>query len=335
MIRSIASLRAHLQTAIELEHSTIPPYLTALYSINDGSNRDAARVIKSVVMEEMLHMVLAANVLNAIGGAPAINHPRFVPRYPTHMPHSRRAFLIGLEKFSPRSVGTFLKIERPVKPKAPPQDDRYDTIGQFYAAIEDGLKRLCLKGRGFARRPRRQITPEAYYGSGGEVVVVTDLESALQALSAIVGQGEGIHHSILDGDHRVHGTAGYAHYFRFKEIVEGRYYSVTDGVRSKPSGRPLHVDWEQVHNMRPNPTSRMYPKGSGLRRKSDEFNTAYTRLLDRLHEACNGRPKSLTPAIALMYDLKHMAAELMRMPIGSGRQMAGPTFEFIKTREPQ
>ena len=31
-------LQQHLQWAIELEHSTLPPYLTALYSIKDGSN---------------------------------------------------------------------------------------------------------------------------------------------------------------------------------------------------------------------------------------------------------------------------------------------------------
>src|SRR5690606_14644850 len=37
-ITTVASLRTHLQWALELEHSTIPPYLCALYSIPDGSN---------------------------------------------------------------------------------------------------------------------------------------------------------------------------------------------------------------------------------------------------------------------------------------------------------
>ena len=62
-------LQSHLQTAIEVEHSTIPPYLCALHSIKDGSNLEAAQIVKSVVVEEMLHMILAANVLNAIGGS--------------------------------------------------------------------------------------------------------------------------------------------------------------------------------------------------------------------------------------------------------------------------
>ena len=49
MIRSITSLRAHLQTAIELEHSTIPPYLCALYSIKDATNADAFTTIDEVL----------------------------------------------------------------------------------------------------------------------------------------------------------------------------------------------------------------------------------------------------------------------------------------------
>ena len=72
-IRTVEDLREHLQWAIELEHSTLPPYLTALYSIKDGHNAEAAEVIQSVFLEEMLHMTLAANILNAVGGAPEID----------------------------------------------------------------------------------------------------------------------------------------------------------------------------------------------------------------------------------------------------------------------
>jgi len=34
-IRTLEDLRGHLQIAIEVEHSTIPPYLCALYSIEE------------------------------------------------------------------------------------------------------------------------------------------------------------------------------------------------------------------------------------------------------------------------------------------------------------
>ena len=59
-------VRELLQKAIKVEHGTIPLYLTNLYSLNNQSSF-AATTIKSVVMEEMLHMVQAANTLNAIG----------------------------------------------------------------------------------------------------------------------------------------------------------------------------------------------------------------------------------------------------------------------------
>ena len=78
-------MRTLVQEAIKVEFSTIPLYLTTLYSIVNQSSFEAMTV-KSVVMEEMLHMVNAANVLNAIGGHPNIDHPEFIPKYPLMIP---------------------------------------------------------------------------------------------------------------------------------------------------------------------------------------------------------------------------------------------------------
>src|SRR3954454_15054661 len=86
-IATLASLQEHLQWAIELEHFTIPPYLCALYSLNPARNADAAEVIASVLMEEMLHLTLAANLLNAVGGRPRIDTPRLLRPYPRPFPH--------------------------------------------------------------------------------------------------------------------------------------------------------------------------------------------------------------------------------------------------------
>ena len=65
-ISTVESLRTHLQWAIELEHATLAPYLSALYSIKDGTNVESAEVIKSVFIEEMLHMALAANIISVL-----------------------------------------------------------------------------------------------------------------------------------------------------------------------------------------------------------------------------------------------------------------------------
>jgi hypothetical protein len=44
LITSREDLKSHLQWAIELEHTTIPPYLCALYSLDAAQNPDAAEV---------------------------------------------------------------------------------------------------------------------------------------------------------------------------------------------------------------------------------------------------------------------------------------------------
>jgi len=163
--------------SIELEHCTIPPYLCALYSLKDGENLEAAQIIRSVVMEEMLHIVLAANVLNAVGGSPDLCHEKFVPEYPTFLPHSDKAFKVSLEKFSKDALETFLKIEKPKKKRAEPQAHRYRTIGQFYAAIEQGLKTLSKdlgEKKLFSGDPHKQVLPRQYYGGLGSAIPVTD-----------------------------------------------------------------------------------------------------------------------------------------------------------------
>ena len=90
-VTTLEELREHLQWALELEHATLPPYLCALYSIKPGTNQAAVGVITSVFIEEMLHMTLVANVLNAVGGTPVLDKPDFIPRYPTFLPHSANA----------------------------------------------------------------------------------------------------------------------------------------------------------------------------------------------------------------------------------------------------
>ena len=96
MIKTIEDLHEHLQWALELEHATIPPYLCALYSIKEGTNIESVEVIKSVFIEEMLHMALVANILNATGGKPRLDYPGFMKKYPTPLPHSDKSFDVKL-----------------------------------------------------------------------------------------------------------------------------------------------------------------------------------------------------------------------------------------------
>jgi Ferritin-like len=335
-IETIDSLRAHLQIAIELEHATIPAYLCGLYTIRDGTNIEPTQVIRGVVMEEMLHISLAANVLNAIGGSPSLNHPTFVPDYPATLPDSDRHIVIHLAKFSRESVATFQLIERPAKADAPAQADRYHTIGQFYKALVEGLKRVCPKDKYFTGDPARQVGPEAYYGGGGSLIRVTDLDSAMKALNIIVAEGEGLPHSIWDSDRkffRQHEEP--AHYFRYTQLLAGRYFTPDDTPATGPTGPLLSVDWDAVYDMHPNPKAADYRPGSDLHRRTVEFNQAYTRLLNGLHRAFNGEPGRLGDAVGGMYELKYLAQALIRTPRPDGRGNAGPSFEFDRGTAPR
>jgi CDGSH-type Zn-finger protein len=334
-IDGIESLRRHLQWALQIEHGTLPPYLCALYSIKRGHNAEAAEVVGSVFMEEMLHLTLAANLLNAVGGSPQIDTPAMLPRFPIHLPHSNRAFEVPLRKFSPEAIETFTKIERPAEHDGLPEDDSYETIGQFYEAIEVALSQLSeTLGEEvvFCGDPRRQITDELYYGGSGRIVPVYGLESALVALGEIVEQGEGLDHTrVWDGDSDMFhpDREEVAHYFRFQEIVAGRRYRPGDTPQSGPTGEGFAVDWGAVHNMRTNPRSDDYPEGSEARVRMEAFNRAYCAVLRLLDECFNGSPRLLAVATGEMYALKHQAIALMELPSGDGETTVGPSFEYV------
>src|SRR5271165_3456992 len=112
--KSAPDLWVHLQNAIELEHSTIPPYITAMFSLKSGTNKSIANLIRSIVIQEMQHMTIAANILIAIGGKPEINEKGFIPEYPGSLPMNIGDLRVGIEAFSiPLVRNVFMAIEEP------------------------------------------------------------------------------------------------------------------------------------------------------------------------------------------------------------------------------
>lgn len=329
----IDDLRAHLLTAVQLEQATIPVYLCALYSIPEGTNLEASTVIRSVVMEEMLHMTLAANVLNALGDHVPIVPSDFTAPYPKFLPHSNKAFEAVLLPFSKAALEVFLKIEKPAAPNAKPQGNDYSTIGQFYAAIEIMLRKACDE-RGekhvFVGDPARQARAGRwYYGGGGDVIEVHDLESAVRALKEVTEQGEGIDFTIEDSDQLEFDDVGeLAHYFRFKELLNERRYRALDTPKSGPSGDEIVIDWTSVAPMRPNPRVRDYDAYPAIQRQMRTFNEIYNRLLASICQAFNGTPDALGIAAPIMYELRYQAQALMNIPspLEHGKTV-GPSFE--------
>lgn len=324
---TVGNVRASLQTAIELEHATIPPYLYALYSLGTTDNQDAAQIIQSVVVEEMLHLNLAANVLNAIGGSPAIDSPAFIPTYPGPLPGMVEDQLIV--HLAPCSIGqvadTFMVIEQPEDPLQFPVEaadaDAPLTIGQFYRKIRDAIGKLGNPV--FTGDPCFQVTKAI----GGAIPVI-DVASAQQAIDIIIDQGEGTDTSPEER----YGT-GFAHYYRFGEIVNGKQlipnkdYKRTDPPDRKYvyGGDPVPFDQSKVFPIRAD------PNGGGRMlaiRANDAFNYDYTTVLKTLHDGFNGKPGVIDGAIGAMFSLRQQAIEMMSGESTNGEQV-GPTFEWM------
>ncbi|MGP3963256.1 ferritin-like domain-containing protein [Nonomuraea sp. 3N208] len=331
-IDTLDGLREHLQWAIELEHATLPPYLCALYSLDPERNPDAVEVVSTVFVEEMLHLALVANLLNAVGGRPRLDTPEMLPPYPRRLPHGELE--LSLLPFGAEALEMFLRLERPAPPGAPAEGDGYETIGQFYAAIEQGLRHLCDRlgeREVFGGDPARQVSGAHFRHTAGALFAVEDLESALGALGEIVEQGEGTSRGeVWDGDQDIFhpDRDEVAHYYRFQELKAGRRYRRGDTPQSGPTGEELLVNLAAVPPTRPNPRLSDHAPGSAIRTAQEEFNHTYCGLLNQLEDAFNGSPKQLSVATGTMYALKAQAQALMRMPDEDGTT-AGPTFEYV------
>lgn len=227
-IETLESLREHLQWAVELEHATLPSYLCALYSLDPERNPDAVQVVSSVFVEEMIHLALAANLLNAVGGRPRLDTPEMLPRYPRRLPHGDHSLELSLVPFGPEALEMFLRLEQPAPPSAPAEGDDYETIGQFYDAIEQALRHLCAElgeREVFSGDPSRQVTADHFSHTAGRLNRVDDLDTALAALKEIVEQGEGTARGeVWDGDQDIFhpDRDAVAHYYRFVELKLGR-----------------------------------------------------------------------------------------------------------------
>ena len=144
----LLELRELLQSAMVLEHATIPPYLTMLYTLSEDVDWRITETIRSVVVEEMLHFTLAANLLNAIGGTPAVDAPDFMPNYPTRLPYGIDDIEVHLYGFSRNGIFQGMVIEHPkdIRPGVVAnQVPEHMTIGEFYVWIEARLRAAVVR----------------------------------------------------------------------------------------------------------------------------------------------------------------------------------------------
>lgn len=332
-IRAASTLEALFplfQNAIELEHATIPPYLTALFSIKPGTETETRSIIHSIVIEEMLHMTISSNILNAIGGHPKINYNKFVPEYPGNLPMGiASGLVVGLEPYSPQLAhDVFMVIEEPENPlplkglEVTAEEPEFRTIGEFYMALQEALEVLAPE---ILPGPRAYQVTSNFYPPDQLYPIITKTD-AINAINIIIEQGEGTTTSPVDAEGQI------AHYYRFEELYRGCKLVADSSAPYGYSytGAPIPFDAANVWPLFPNTKAAMLAPGSEERRALDEFNQTYKNLLNGLHTTFNGQPDFLNNTIGLMFDLRLAMQKLGAIPFpGKTGFTIGPSFEFI------
>jgi hypothetical protein len=320
------------RSAIKLEHSTIPLYLYAMYSLDRTKNPAIASAIKTVALEEMLHMALGCNILNALGQDPMIDNPDFVPKYPGALPGGVESDLtVHLAPFSVDQLQVFLQIEEPEMPlkfrdAALATTQPALTIGRFYRNLQQQI--IALGDKEFAKGPRNQIGPEDL----DNAVIVTNAKTACDAIDLIVDQGEGT----AESPQEVFGGMGVAHFYRFSEILHR--HKLKPNPKASPTspphekfiyaGDPVPFDTSGVFPAPTDPKAANYPAGSPARVSVDMFNTTYTKILKSLQTSFTGNPGELQNAIfTLMPALGVQARKIFSLNNPDGTKV-GPSFEY-------
>jgi hypothetical protein len=307
--RDVDWLNATLPLSIQLELATIPVYLCGMWSIMDRTH-EVRRHLKSIVLEEMLHMGWMCNLLTTLGGTPTFNSAGEAPQYPGPLPGGvrpeLRVWLAGFSRAMVRS--TYMEIETPEHgPITLFLAKQYPTIGAFYSAIADAVSRLpdsAFTGDRQLEDLMLGLTP------------ITTKTEALDAIRIIREQGEGTTQDPFPSSD----PSSRAHYYRFAEMYYGRK------LEESPSGWDYTGD--PVHLPPAYPMTEVPPRGYA---ESRDFDRAYTRVLDDLQDAwATGDASRFSAAVLGMKALETPARDLMLLELPSGEGVVGPSFQIVR-----
>jgi hypothetical protein len=309
-VRDLHWIRSALQTAIAVEHGTMPLYAAAMYSL-EVQNYPAYNTLRSVLMEEMLHMAAACNTLAAIGGAPRLKQldpwaitaglpagiaPSLKPRF---------------AKLSRRQLDVFMRIESPVEllPETERQG-RHPTIGTFYQSIR---RAVVDNAAAVTAAVRGRTVAQQVGGNLGYAVIdrkaKDPVEQILASIDLIIDQGEGM--ATTTRSTGKPSQQELSHYARFAELRFGRAFTGPDdptderltaeGQRRYFRGQALV--WPTVINSLAVPSDayaavlRLDPDRVDVLRELRAFDAAYSRMLAALDDSWNGPAEQSWPAL--------------------------------------
>ena len=341
-----------LHEAAEIEHNLMCCYLYAAFSIksSDPSWTDPqkqavagwSRVITSVALEEMTHLCLVGNLMNAFGAKAHFNRPMF----PIESGPYPADFVIRLQPFSQATVAHFKYLERPLSVQihdasgfAPARtyhrdsaQDRlspgardYTTVGELYASLRRGMDAFAAahgEDALFLGDPALQIDAALTPLPG--VCAIHTLADAHRALDTIVTQGEGA------GDEH-----GDSHFCRFSRLGDELDRLLLEDPAFEPAW-PAATN--PVMNQPPTPDGKVHvnhPESAPLLDLANALYTASLRCLLQGFSSSDrpGKAQWLSTSFALMRALVPLGQGLAARPANADAPgvNAGLTFTSLRT----
>jgi hypothetical protein len=330
--RDLDWIRQSLQSAIELEYSTLPLYLSAMFSL-EVQNYTAYNTLRSVAMEEMVHMAIAANMLAALGGSPQIKNIRI--GFPVNgLPGGAEPDLhVGLAQLSKNQLKNFLRIEMPqVLLSEMNRHETYPTIAVFYQGIRKAIVdnadavRAAVKAGG----PSNQVGDDIGFTVIKYQPGVDPVPSLCAAVDEILEQGEGTSDLMTSGAYE----SEESHYAKFATLFYGATYQEPNPP-VKLSLQTEHlffagraVGWPEVVNTLAVPADgyakvlALDPNAGAVTKDLIAFDQAFVSILTALDEAWNGPAavswRTLGGAVHSMVDLRVLSCfNILRYEIPS------------------
>ncbi|HZJ66651.1 MAG TPA: ferritin-like protein [Kofleriaceae bacterium] len=318
--RDLAWIKQSLQSALELEYATLPLYLSSMFSL-EVQNYTAYNTIRSVAMEEMVHMAIACNMLAALGGSPRIKN--IAIRFPVRgLPGGAEPDLhVSLAPYSKNQLRNFLRIETPqLLLRDLRRHESYPTIAAFYESIRDAIVasadavRAAVKAGG----PANQVGDDIGFTTIQYNPKVDPVPTLCAAIDEILEQGEGASAGNLIT------TTSYeteeSHYAKFGSLFYGAHYQEPN-PRIELSRETEYlffqggkIGWPTVVNTLAVPADgyarllALDPASSAVTADLTAFDTAFSSLLSALDAAWNGPAavswKTLGGAVHSMVDLR-------------------------------
>jgi len=331
-----------LTEACELEHGLACSYLYSAMTLRQQGEiqgltssqallvRQWAAQVYFVASQEMLHLAQAWNLLTALGGTPYYLRPNFPQNskyYPLHM-------RLALEPYGERALERFVGYEKPievlkehafaedlVKPREEDGSANFRSVGELYGMIEKGIVELP---EAIIGEPTAQVGPDLI--DFPDLIRVTDVNSAIEAIHRITGQGEGTQQDRTD-----------CHFGIFVALLA----ALKDERAKTPHFKPAHpamtnpaTDTSEAYGA-PHASLIQEPFAVDVARLFDGLYSLMLRMLSYTFAPCGAMDLRRTfgeLAILLMATvLKPLGEVLATLPAGGGSdRTAGPPFGLTR-----